>query len=133
MKIAIMFAGFCLAATASTPETSPLFKRHVDRSSGVVSYVLEPGRFAHNQQSIYFTAKSMTDDGRFLVFDVSDDEFAVRDGKHVKVKKQKAVIDFMRDKVILLLGIGGQIPFVDVHLSLPKLAKGSTTVLLNHL
>ena len=115
MKIAIMFAGFCLAATASTPETSPLFKRHVDRSSGVVSYVLEPGRFAHNQQSIYFTAKSMTDDGRFLVFDVSDDEFAVRDGKHVKVKKQKAVIDFMRDKVILLLGIGGQIPFVDVQ------------------
>ena len=32
-----------------SPETSSIFKRHVDRASGVTSYVLEPGRFAHNQ------------------------------------------------------------------------------------
>ena len=79
-------------AAMRSPETSSLFRRHVDGGSGVVSYVLEPGRLAHNQQSVYFTAKSMTDDGRFLLFDVSDDEFAVKDGKRAKVKKNMALV-----------------------------------------
>ena len=115
LSFSIAAAWGCWAAAASTPETSPFFRRHVDRDSGVASYVLEPGRFAHNQQSIYFTAKSMTDDGRFLLFDISDDEFAVKDGKRLKVKKQKAVIDFLNDRFILLEGVGGQIPFLDVR------------------
>ena len=98
-----------------SPETSSLFKRHVDRASGVVSYVLEPGRFGHNQQSIYFTAKSMTDDGRFLIFNIRSDEFAVKDGKKVKVKSNMAMVDFKHDSVVVLTGVPGQIPFLDVR------------------
>ena len=98
-----------------SPETSSLFRRHVDSDSGVVSYILEPGRFAHNQQSFYFTAKSMTDDGRFLLFYVADDEFAVKDGKRVKIKRKMAMIDFRSDSCTLLEGVGGQIPFLDVR------------------
>lgn len=99
----------------STPETSSLFKRHVDRASGVVSYILEPGRFGHNQQSIYFTAKSMTDDGRFLLFNIRSDEFAVKNGKKVKVKSNMAMVDFKLDSVVVLTGVPGQIPFLDVR------------------
>ena len=51
-------------------KTSSLFRRHVEPSSGVVSYILD-SRIAENQQSLYFTQQSMTDDGRFIVFDVS--------------------------------------------------------------
>ena len=100
-----------------TPETSKLFVRNVDKDTGVVSYVLKPGLVSHNQQSLYFTAKSMTDDGRFLVFDMSDDEFAVKDGQRVKINTEnrvKAVVDFAKDEVVKMPGIGGQIPFVDV-------------------
>lgn len=102
-------------AAMRSPETSSLFRRHVDGGSGVVSYVLEPGRLAHNQQSVYFTAKSMTDDGRFLLFDVSDDEFAVKDGKRAKVKKNMAMIDFLTDTASVLEGVGWLIPFLDVR------------------
>ena len=49
------------ASGMSTPETSKLFVRNVDKDTGVVSYILKPGLVSHNQQSLYFTAKSMTD------------------------------------------------------------------------
>ena len=52
-----------IAAGMKTPATSKLFVKHVDPRSGVVSYLLKPGLVAFNQQSLYFTAKSMTDDG----------------------------------------------------------------------
>ena len=56
----------------------------------------------------------MTDDGRFLLFYVADDEFAVKNGKRVKVKRSMAMVDFKYDKVVMLPGVGGQIPFLDV-------------------
>ena len=51
-----------------TPETSALFKPYTDPESGVVSYVLQYGAPDDNRQSLYFVTKSMTEDGRFLVF-----------------------------------------------------------------
>ena len=56
-----------------TPETSKLFRKSVDPKSGVVSYVLD-ARIAEEQQSLYFTQKSMTEDGRFLVFRICGGE-----------------------------------------------------------
>ena len=58
-----------------TPETSRLFVRHVDPSSGVESWLLKPGVFSFHQQGCYFTQKSMTDDGRFIFFWALDPEF----------------------------------------------------------
>ncbi len=66
-----------LAADAAykTPETSSLFVRHQDPKSGVVSYLLKPGLVAETQQGWYFTNRSMTDDGRFLLFWTARNEF----------------------------------------------------------
>ena len=68
--IGVTLGALCgLAASGlKTPETSSLFVPSTDPDSGVKSYVLRPGLTDWNQQSIYFTAKSMTDDGRFLLF-----------------------------------------------------------------
>ena len=95
-------------AELKTPETSSLFVRYEDPESHVVSYLLRPKSFAWNQQSIYFTTKSMTDDGRFLVFDYADDEFR---GK--RVQKHKAVVDFRTDTIVALPGTTGNIPYLD--------------------
>ena len=101
-------------AQMATPETSRLFEKFVDPRSGVVSYLLKPGKFAWNQQGIYFTTKSMTDDGRFLVFDLSEDERVKPVGFHIDMAKTKAVVDFLSDEVIVLDGVDGGIPFLDV-------------------
>ena len=65
-------AGVMLATACSsgikTPEQSKLFEPFTDPESGVVSYVLKYGAPDDNRQAIYFTSKSMTNDGRFLVF-----------------------------------------------------------------
>jgi hypothetical protein len=91
------------APVLKTPETSALFRRHVDPKSGVVSYVLET-RVGENQQSLYFTQKSMTEDGRFIIFDVSGGERGNR--------KSFAMVDFLKDEV-RALEIQGGIPFLD--------------------
>ncbi len=102
-----------LAAGMKTPETSKLFTKFVDPKTGVVSYVLKPGSIAFNQQSFYFTAKSMTDDGRFLMFWICDDEYPPEKfGKRVGQSKRKALVDFLKDEVIDLGKCGG-IPFID--------------------
>ena len=101
-----------LALGMKTPETSSLFVKHVDPQTGIVSYLIKPGLLAFNQQSIYFTAQSMTDDGRFLVFDVAPDEFAVPNTS-TRTRK-KAIVDFLKDEAIVLEGIGGVIPYLDV-------------------
>lgn len=96
-----------------SPAQSRLFDRHVDPYSGVVSYVLRPGIVGFNQQSIYFTAKSMTDDGRFIVFDVSADEKA---DKSVSTRSRvKGLVDLLKDEVCVLKGSTGQIPWLDVE------------------
>ena len=102
------------AAGVKTPEESKLFVRHEVPLTGVVSYLLEPGRAAFNQQSLYFTAKSMTDDGRFLVFWASDDEFPPdRRGARVHVPKRLALVDLAKEEIIDLKA-GGTIPWIDV-------------------
>ena len=68
-----VFAGW---AQEGPIERSPLFVKQTDPSSGVVSYLLKPGTFAFSQQSTYFTHRSLTDDGRFLLFYASGPEAA---------------------------------------------------------
>ena len=99
------------AADMKTPETSKYFERHEDPSSHVVSWILKPGLTAHNQQSLYFTAKSMTDDGRFFLYHAACDEF---DRKRPRRGKWMMMIDFRTDELIELEGVRGDIPFLDV-------------------
>ncbi|HNX33409.1 MAG TPA: hypothetical protein PKM57_02190 [Kiritimatiellia bacterium] len=91
-----------------TPETSKLFRKYVEPASGVVSYILET-RVAANQQSLYFTQKSMTEDGRFIVFDVS--------GGDRRNQKTFALADLLKDEV-RPLEIRGSIPFLDTESAL---------------
>ena len=117
VKVGLVLAALMLAfagIAAVTPETSRLFDRHVDPQSGVVSYMLKPGLVADNQQSIYFTAKSMTDDGRFLVFWTSANEFKLIDGKKPSGKKATAIVDFERDEIVKLDDLPASTPFIDV-------------------
>lgn len=120
MKRGNAFVLFCgvvcglYAAELKTPETSKLFVRHEDPQTGVVSYLLKPELVAFNQQSLYFTAKSMTDDGRFIVFWASDDEFPPeRKGKRLGVSKRMTLIDLLKEEIVDL-GVGGCIPWIDV-------------------
>ena len=106
---AVLF-GFSVAAV--TPETSKLFVPFTDPESGVTSYLLRPGLLGENQQSIYFTAKSMTDDGRFLLLDVSCDEKVPRE-KRAYRGKRKALVDFEKDEAFVLPDIDGRIPCID--------------------
>lgn len=106
-----------------TPATSKFFEKRIDPETGVISYALSGG-VDENRQSLYFTAKSMTDDGRFLLFDVSPNERRVREARADKkgknplakrlIAKHKALIDFATDTFIDLPDVSGQIPFVDV-------------------
>ena len=103
-------AGTCGAADQDasrlkTPETSRLFRKHTDPQSGVVSYILET-RIAENQQSLYFTQKSMTEDGRFIVFWICGGERGNR--------RAVALVDLLKDEV-LSLEIYGTIPFLDTE------------------
>lgn len=93
------------APAVKTPETSKLFRKHVEPASGVVSYILET-RVAANQQSLYFTQKSMTEDGRFIVFDVSGGERGNQ--------KSFALADLLKEEV-RPLEIRGSIPFLDTE------------------
>jgi len=107
-----------------TPATSKLFEKRIDPVSGVVSYALSGG-LDMSVQSVYFTTKSMTADGRFLVVDVSLNErraadlakqpqnfqlLLIGDVRH----KHKALVDFAKDELIDLPQVSGQIPFIDV-------------------
>ncbi len=111
LLVPFLAVGIAVAATAATPapaelktpETSRHFRKHVEPETGVVSYILDT-RIAFNQQSIYFTHKSMTDDGRFLIFDVS--------GGERKNRKTLAVMDFLKDE-LYPLEIATWIPYLD--------------------
>lgn len=115
--MALGLTGGILAAGGTqavrTPEESKLFAKYVDPSSGVTSWMLNPGMIDENQQSIYFTSKSMTDDGRFLVLDVSQNEFRT-DRKRRYGGKRKAVVDLATDTWTRLDELDGAIPFLDV-------------------
>ena len=107
---AVALIGASLAAEMRTPMTSRFFERHEDPFSHVVSWIMKPGLTAHNQQSLYFTTKSMTDDGRFFLFHASEDESTTR-----HVHKRLQLIDFETDELIDLPGIPYSIPFLDVQ------------------
>lgn len=91
ISIVLICCGF------KTPETSSLFDRCTDPETGVVSYVLKPGIIDYNQQGFYFVNKSMTDDGRFLLFQTCADWY---EGE--PALKTYAVIDFEQDKAYSL-------------------------------
>ena len=97
------------AGALFTPETSRLFERQVEPLSGHAYYQLRPVAGKHSRQSLYFTAKSMTDDGRFLMFWGYDEP---EDGQGIGMKSTY-VIDFAVDRVVKV-PIPAQIPFIDV-------------------
>ncbi len=91
-----------------TPATSKLFEKRIDPASGVVSYALSGG-LERNVQSIYFTAKSMTADGRFLLVDVSRNErlndFDAQGrplAKRPPNRKHRVRVDFLKDEMVEL-------------------------------
>lgn len=67
LACAVVLASAC-SSGVKAPEESSLFEKRVDPVSGVVSYALNYGAPDDNKQSLYFVTKSMTEDGRFLVF-----------------------------------------------------------------
>ena len=85
-------------------EDCGLFRKAVDPHTDIVSYLLER-RVALHQQGWYFTQKSMTDDGRFLLFCAFDDDPAA---------KRVAVADLQRETIVFPdvspFG-GGNLPF----------------------
>ena len=120
--MAAMAAGLAVAPCGAagsdgmkTPETSRLFVRHVDSSTGVESWILKPGIFSFHQQGYYFTQRSMTDDGRFLLLWARDSEYEA-DGKTKKAKRRHvtAMIDFATDTIIELKGVRARVAFMDV-------------------
>jgi hypothetical protein len=96
------------AAEIVSPENSKGFRKYVEPSTGVVSYILDEAFPGYNHQSLYFTQKSMTDDGRFLVFNIS--------GSKLKNHKHLAVYDFKLDKAFRISS-SGRIPYLDVATS----------------
>ena len=105
-----MIANLMLAAALTgvhTPETSKLFERRTDPESGVVSYSLVYGAPDDNRQSLYFVTKSMTEDGRFLVFN-----YTKGNERKGRGPRKLMVADLLKDEVHEL-GDPGMIPFVD--------------------
>lgn len=99
LTVLLLFAPvFCLAQTIKTPAESKHFTEYTDPVSGVVSYVLKPGRAQNaegvtvmNQQTLYVTNPSMSSDGRFLWFLC---HFSMN-----QYKTELAVLDLMTDEV----------------------------------
>ena len=75
------------------PETSPLFERWVDPTSGIESWILTR-RVAPLQQSFYFVNQSLTHDGRFLWFYAS-----FPPGGDAYYGRQLGVADLLRGEV----------------------------------
>ena len=90
-----------------TAATSKLFETRVDPESGVVSHALVYGAPDDNRQSLYFITKSMTEDGRFLLFNYTKGN--ERKGRGPRVLM---VADLQKDEV-RELGDPGMTPFVD--------------------
>jgi len=107
--------GLAAAAAPVAPENSKLFVKRVEPSSGAVSYLLKPGLLGDNQQSVYFTHRSMTDDGRFLIVWASDAEFpegCTPEAKPRKAARRLALVD-LETETARVLGPSGAIPFLD--------------------
>ena len=110
---ALLLAGACQKADKSihTLETSTLFERRVDPESGVISYALKYGAPDDNKQSLYFISKSMTEDGRFLVFWYTEGNEKKPDGPG---PRRQMVADLKTDQVYDL-GPAGMTPFIETR------------------
>lgn len=93
-------------------ENSSLFEKHTDAQSGVVSYILKPNTLGReNSQSNYFNSKSMTDDGRFILFWYSFNEY-----KHELTDRHAAIIDLKTAKIWTLPFTSyDSIPYLDTQ------------------
>lgn len=89
-------------------EKSKCFRKYIEPTTKVVSYILDAPRVALHQQSIYFTHKSMTDDGRFLIFHGSDEK--------MKTARRLYVLDLKSEKITKVTDYK-TIPFLDVKTS----------------
>ncbi len=105
LSITLCLAASFAVAAPNPPEKSKLFERRVDPESGVVSFILKPKIHAFNQQSIYFTCKSMSDDGRFLLFHSSPGETGG--------PKVLSLVDLEKDEISDIIPTGG-LPSFDV-------------------
>ena len=106
---------FALMLAFATPETSSHFERFADPQSGVVSYLMRDRTFDVNQQSLYFTQRSMTDNGRFLVLTTTPYEFSSEyRAKGAKVPRRLAAIDFADDSTFVFGPTKYSTPYVDV-------------------
>ena len=98
-------------------EDCGLFRKAVNPHTDIVSYLLER-RVALHQQGWYFTQKSMTDDGRFLLFCAFD---AAPSAKRI------AVVDLQRETIVFPdvspFG-GGNLPFLDTARGLLYVVRG---------
>lgn len=112
-KLSLPLAGLLLLAACTprikSPEQSSLFEPFTDPESGVVSYVLKYGAPDDNRQSIYFTSKSMTEDGRFLVFWYTEGNEKKPGGAG---PRHQMVADLALDKVFDL-GLQTMTPYVE--------------------
>jgi len=109
-RLSLLLLLFSCAVVSARPlEKSKLFVKHVDSESGVISYVLKPGLVKDNTQSLYFTQKAMTNDGRFILFDASDNEFKNKDPH-----KRLHVVDLKKDKIFCLVERCFVMPYLDV-------------------
>lgn len=109
----LLFSLLAVAPTTAqvkTPQTSKLFEKITDPESRAVSFRLKKGVAAPNQQGTYFVNKSMTEDGRFLLFETAPVEWGLE-----KVSKSHAVVDFLRDTVIALPFTSMGIPYLDTE------------------
>lgn len=78
-------------------ENSKHFKK-ITHKTGFVSYLMMTD-VTHNQQSFYFVNNEMTDNGRFLVFQLVDEEDFSRD--NTRVHRTIGYIDFATDELIV--------------------------------
>ena len=113
--ICVLAVALCqiVGAKVKSPAESAFFERFEDPKSGAFSYILKKDVAGFNQQHLYFSTKSMTDDGRFLVITYAADEA----GHTVTNESQKAfaVIDLEKDAAYKLPSLGKfSIPFLDV-------------------
>ena len=108
LSLAVAFAAACQPnGGIKSPEESSLFEKRVDPESGVVSYALKYGAPDDNRQSLYFVTKSMTEDGRFLLFMYTEGNEKKGCGE-----RHTMLADLKKDEVFDL-GPTGMTPFIE--------------------
>ena len=112
----LMVTAAMLAVVASAAvkpvEESKLFEDFVDPVSGVKSRMLKTGIVGENQQSIWFSSKNMTENGRFIMLHVSENEHKPRKDWRYSGKKT-AIVDLEKDAAFVLDGVPGTMNFID--------------------